>query len=409
MDAFPEEFNLASWLLDERVAEGKGERVAVIDGEKRVTYRELQRLVNRVGNGLLELDVDMEDRVLIVLPDGVELIAAWLAAIKVGASVACVPARLTLAQYERLLHLTRARTLFIDASCRKYVEEAIPSSRHLRRVVTVGEPEGKQIAWEEFASSRFDELEAAPTHREDTAVWFPSTSAEEACHAVGHTHQALASSAVAIRQTLRLGLEDTILVQPSLSGAVALTFGVIAPLSAGASTALMKEDGRRPSMEDSVKRHHPTVVLTCSVLSTDPESLLLSRLLGDPGLSTPPWVDASHVLLELRRGLAGEGYFRALFTTAALQPLLGASEGTDTSMCGRPVEGCEARIVRKDGSQAATGEKGILWVRQPCVTPHFWHDEARARETLRDGWVKIGGAFSIDLDGYVWYQGALES
>lgn len=76
---------------------------------------------------------------------------------------------------------------------------------------------------------------------------------------------------------------------------------------------------------------------------------------------------------------------------------------------GRPLEGCEVKIVRKDGSEAGANEKGILWVRQPCVTPHFWHDEARTRETLRDGWVKIGGAFSIDADGYVWYQGALES
>lgn len=87
---FPEQFNLATYFLDDRIAEGRGDRVAVYYEDQTYTYADVQRMANRMGHVLLDLGVEMEDRVLIVLPDCIEFVAAWFAVAKVGAVITMV-------------------------------------------------------------------------------------------------------------------------------------------------------------------------------------------------------------------------------------------------------------------------------------------------------------------------------
>ncbi len=364
MPAFPERFNLASWLLDERVAEGKGDRVAVMDGDRSFTYRELQRLVNRIGNGLLELDVDMEDRVLLVLPDGVELVAAWLAALKVGAVAVTTHPWMTTPDYERLLDLTRARTLVIDARHRAKVEEAIPSTRHLRRVITVGEPESKEVAWEELASSRFDDLDAAPTHREDVAVWF--VSAGETPRAIAHTHHALAQNArSAASRTLGLAETDQVLALGRLSSPVGLVVGLVFPLSLGATVTCHQDRASAASADETVQ-------------------LRGAVLLGADGCT-------------LQRGAQR---IEMLFSEAALLCLSNRWARPRAGTSGQVVDGVEARILGGGGEELSPGRSGGLWIRSEGVLPCFWHDQETEGREVRDGWIHVGDGFSADNEGY---------
>src|SRR5580704_5145806 len=66
-------FNIAEWFLD-RPADAHPERIAI-----------LRELANRVGNGLAAGGCARGDRVLIVLRDSAEFIAAFFGAAKIGA------------------------------------------------------------------------------------------------------------------------------------------------------------------------------------------------------------------------------------------------------------------------------------------------------------------------------------
>jgi acyl-coenzyme A synthetase/AMP-(fatty) acid ligase len=50
-----ERFNLAEWLLDRNVREGRGDRPAVRSGDQVYSYAEIAELQNRCGNALREL------------------------------------------------------------------------------------------------------------------------------------------------------------------------------------------------------------------------------------------------------------------------------------------------------------------------------------------------------------------
>ena len=70
--------------------------------------------------------------------------------------------------------------------------------------------------------------------------------------------------------------------------------------------------------------------------------------------------------------------------------------------CGRPVPGYEARIVGDAMETLAPGEVGKLAVRGPTGCRYL--DDARQSKYVRDGWNLTGDAFSMDADGYFWFQ-----
>src|ERR1700733_7441273 len=80
----PSRFNIAEWFLD-RSAEAHPERIAILGEPRAVCYGELRELANRVGNALLAGGGGRGDRVLIVLRDSVEFMAAFFGAAKIGA------------------------------------------------------------------------------------------------------------------------------------------------------------------------------------------------------------------------------------------------------------------------------------------------------------------------------------
>ena len=64
----PESFNIADYFLDARVREGRGDRVALVCGDERLPYRDVQALANRFAN-VSRPGLEPEQRVLIALPD----------------------------------------------------------------------------------------------------------------------------------------------------------------------------------------------------------------------------------------------------------------------------------------------------------------------------------------------------
>src|SRR6185436_17243085 len=116
-----------------------GDRTALICGDERVSYAELAKQVNRVGHVLRDLGVRQEERVLLALSDGVEFVATWYGAQKIGAVTAEVYTFLPAKDLAYYLDYTRAGVVVADATTHESLREARGSSRWLRTVLVVGE------------------------------------------------------------------------------------------------------------------------------------------------------------------------------------------------------------------------------------------------------------------------------
>ena len=71
---------------------------------------------NRVGNALRELEVRLEKRILIALPDCPEFVWSWFGAARIRAVITMVNPLLPAADYPYYLEYTRARVAVIHES-----------------------------------------------------------------------------------------------------------------------------------------------------------------------------------------------------------------------------------------------------------------------------------------------------
>src|SRR6266404_4494465 len=81
----PDPFNITEYFIDRNLELGRSNNIAIYEDNRRFTYAELARLVNRDGNGFRSLRVQTEKRILLAVPDSAEFVAAFYGAAKIGA------------------------------------------------------------------------------------------------------------------------------------------------------------------------------------------------------------------------------------------------------------------------------------------------------------------------------------
>src|SRR5438874_13364870 len=143
--------NLAYNCVDDPVAAGRGDHVALITenerGERRtLTYSDLHRETKRVGAGLRAMGIAKGDRIAIYMPTSAEAIVLMLGAIRIGAVILVVFAGFGAGALGERIRLSGARALFAtDVTYRKgkdvpllgIVAQAIADAPAVERVVVL--------------------------------------------------------------------------------------------------------------------------------------------------------------------------------------------------------------------------------------------------------------------------------
>src|SRR6266852_1560109 len=128
---------MAYYFLYHHLEEGRENKVCLYLEDQTFTYGEAARMSNRVGNALLEVGVELEDRVLIVLPDCPEFVWTWFGAARIGAVITMVNPLLPADDYRYYLEYTRARVAIVHESFLKPFAEAAQDASYLRATLVV--------------------------------------------------------------------------------------------------------------------------------------------------------------------------------------------------------------------------------------------------------------------------------
>ena len=140
----------------DRSVAANAERVAVVEADRRLTYRELAALVDRLTLHLAAREIAGGARVVFQLPNVVEFIVAYFACLKVGAiPLACLPAHRH-AEIGYLTKFTEAKAWLIPSAFRGFdyvamAEELRADLPSLREIWVAGDRAGAGMA-------RFSEL-----------------------------------------------------------------------------------------------------------------------------------------------------------------------------------------------------------------------------------------------------------
>jgi benzoate-CoA ligase family protein len=408
----PRGFNLASYFVDRNVEEGRGGRTALIGPGGATTYAELATLTNRSGNALAELGVRAEERVLLVLADSVEFVALWYGTQKIGAVTAEAYTFLQPKDYAYYLDYTRASVVVADATTLERVREAAVSSRWLRRVLVVGadvELRAGEASFDALAADAADELEPAPTTRDDIAIWKFTTGSTGLPKAAVHpAHSALLSFDWYARGVLDLKEDDLVLPVPKLFFGYARDLTALYPFGVGAAGIVFPERTTPERIFELIAQHHPSILVQVptmmAAMSAHPEAagqdLSCLRLCTSAGEALP------RELYERWRAAFGVEVLDGIGSSEAYHIYISNRPGrVRPGSVGEVVPGYSARVTNEEGQEVPDGEVGTLWIEGDTAALLYWNEHEKTKQTFHGDSVNTGDLFVRDSEGFYWYRG----
>lgn len=403
----PDTYNAATTFVDDNIKAGRGERTAIYYQDQTYNYRQVYERVNQAGNAFRELGLDIEQRVLLILPDSPQFAFGFFGAIKIGAVPIPTNPWMQAKDYEYLLCDSRARIAVVDESSLAEVEKVLDKPRYLKHVLVVGKPRGKALSFETLLDKQSTQLETEPTNRDDVAMWnYTSGSTGYPKGAVHLHHDMITITDLFVKPVLGMTEKDICFSASKLFFSYGLGNSLYFPFRFGGAGVLWPERPDPEKILQTIEKYRPTFFFSVPTL--------YARMLR---------VDRQYDLSSLKICLSsGEPLPPALFhqwgekTGLELLDVVGSTEATHDFLANRPgrakagssgevTPAFEAKIVDDEGREVPIGETGNLMVKGDATAPFYWNKHEQTGRTMLGDWLKTGDTYYRDEEGYYWYCG----
>jgi benzoate-CoA ligase family protein len=396
--------NAVSAFLDDTIGGGAGERAAIVTPTGTLTYRELLARVSRAGNALRGLGVEPEQRVAVLLPDGVDWVAVFLGALRIGAVAVPLNTRLSAAEWAAMLRDSRARVLVADLTLLAQLRPALVDLPHLRAVLTSGEG---ATSFQALLAAAEPECVPEPVSADDMAFWLYTSGTTGGPKAAVHVHRNLLACRHYAIDVLGASERDRMFATSRLFFAYALGNALLIPLYLGATTYLDPAWPEPAGVLRVLRAFEPTLFFSVPTFygrllrgDLPDDAFRAVRVCVSAGERLPPEL---YYAWRKRFGvemLDGLGATETIFMVLANRP--GRSRA---GSAGQPVPGSEVRLVDGDGRATPDGEPGVLHVRTPSCSTGYWNRLDLSRRAFTGEWFRTGDVLTRDADGFYYHDG----
>jgi benzoate-CoA ligase family protein len=424
----PDVFNAAVAFLDRNLTEGRGAKTAVYYEGKTYSYAQIAELANRIGNGLLELGVDIEQRIALLLLDSPHFAAAFFGAIKMGAVPVPLNTLLRPDDYIYMLNDSRARVLLVHATLWQNIQQILPQLKYLRHVVIVnendesGHTDSPHSTVHSPANTRFihdfadwvahapPTLQAAETSKDDSAFWLyssGSTGFPKGCVHLQHDMTYCANYYA--KGILDMRESDITFSAARLYFAYGLGNNLYFPFSVGGSAIYHPGRPLPEAMFKVIEQYRPTIffgvpTLYASMLALpdaekrfDCSSLRACVSAGEalPADILRRWEQHFHV--PILDGI-GSTEILHIFISNRIDDMKPGSSG-------KLVPGYQAVITDEQGQPVPSGDIGNLLISGESTAAYYWNKHDKTRDAMMGRWIQTGDKYYQDEEGYFWYCG----
>ena len=401
----PPAFNATDYLLDRHLRDGNGDRPAVVCGPDTLTYRQLAEATHRVAAGLRAVGVRPEERVMLCMADGVELLSGILGAMYLGAVPVPVSTMVTGTELAMMLADARARVLCASVEFLDAVRPAVLEAREVEHLFLDGTAEVAGPAVHEWGELHAEGELAAPygTWADSPALWLYTSGTTGKPKGAMHRHGSVRDVAELYgRGVLGVGPGDRCLSVAKLFFAYGLGNSAFFPLAAGATAVLARARPTPATISALAASTGPTLFFG---VPTFYSALLNSDVPGDCFSSVRQGISAGEplppVLYSRFRERFGVEVLDGLGSTEALHIFLSNRPGrVRPGSSGTPVPGYRVELRDERGAPIETaGQAGDLFLSGPSVATGYWCRTEVTRQVFQGEWLRTGDTYVRNEDG----------
>ncbi len=382
-------------------------KIFLWEGEKSLTFKEFNRVTDRMAAALQVLGLRKGDHAAVLFPNSLDSLLCYFSIIKAGGTAIPINSLYTPREIAFILNNSEARFLLAAGQFQKAVESIQAQAPNLDRAIFRRDEPSILKTLEGLAPSA-QSLRPVDLSSGDKAIIFYTSGTLGQPKGVILTHGNFTFSGPNIARAYGLGEADITLAVLPLVHVFALASPVFGSLSSGGTVVIME-------------RFQAETVL---------QALAAYRITWFPGVPTMfnyiyhALEKGAYDISSIRMGLSGGASLSVELLKnwekrfkAEILEVYGLTESTGlvtanpvkgvrkAGSIGLPVCGVQTRLVDKGGQEVTQGEVGELLFKGPNATKGYWKIPALTAESIRDGWVYTGDLARQDDDGYFYIVG----
>lgn len=375
---------------------------AVVAGNKRYTYKELNHRVNQLAHYLLQCNVKPGDRIAVLCNTNHHYPTIFFAAAKVGAITVPLNWRLAGEDLRYIVNDCKPSILFYDQEFSELAYQLKDYSFiHYRNVV--GNAHDTLPAFEEMLRHFPSDEPNVEVGIDEIAVIIYTSGTTGRPKGVMITHQNLFSQAVHSVPGFDLRYADRFLIASPLfhiSGIGSVNCAIYAGY-----TLVLSSRFEPGYICDLINQEKVTLMAAVPVMLI----YMLPTLIQDKILPTLRTIicGASKVPAELVKQYRDLGYsinqiYGATETTATLTIWKEHMGMESMDATGKALLG-EVKIINPEtNKELPIGEVGEILFKSPQVFKGYWNNFDETRKVLRNGWYHTGDAGKLDENGFLY-------
>jgi fatty-acyl-CoA synthase len=393
-----------------RTAARLPDKTGLVCGEVAWTYREFDRIANRLANGLAADGIRQGDRVAILSRNSHAFAAMRFALARLGAVLVPINFMLNADEVGFILRHSGARRLAVGADLLELARQAIARETAVESLLWLP---GEDPAEPPAGLASFDAILSPSDAAPDVAIDGGSllqiiytSGTESAPKGAMLTHDAVLWQYVSCVADAEIHGDDLMLHALPLYHCAQLDVFFGPGVYAGATNVITGKP-TPANLLDLLSRYRVSSFFA-------PPSVWIG-LLRDPGFDSADlsalakgYYGASIMPVEVLRELATRLPRVRLWNLygqteiAPLATMLGPDEQLSRpGSAGRPVRNVETRVVDDDMRDVGPGEVGEIVHRSPQLMSGYYKDPERTADAFHGGWFHSGDLAVVDADGYI--------
>jgi acyl-CoA synthetase (AMP-forming)/AMP-acid ligase II len=396
-----------------RAARAYPRKLAYVDGDRRLTWSELDQRSDRLAAALQRNGAQKGTVVAVLAHDRLEVVEHWWACMKIGAVRTAINYRYAAREVAHIVRDSDARIVLVDATLRDLIEPELERlAGEGRRFVGIGEGHALALDYGELMAPGSDPQLPALAEHDLLAISYTSGTTGLPKGAM-FTQRGMRESLMWTNLNPGLRHEDVWCNALPCAGA-AMVF--TAANAVTGMTCVMPDGPFRPKrFLELVAEHRITsAILVPTMLNqlvaeqranaqdtsslrqicygSMPASPALIRAVQDTfGCETQQWYSATEMTASPSVVLRAAVHRRAM-----------AGEPDLLSSCGVPCGNIELDVRDEDGASQSPGTVGEVWVRGEVVFDGYLNRPEETGEALADGWLRTGDLGRLDEEGFLY-------
>ena len=386
-------------------------RPAVVDGERRFSYTELNAWVNRVANGLQDLGYGRGDALALASGNSVEFLVTYYACAKLG--VVCVPINLGWRADEvaYVLDHSEARGIVVERQLLETVTAAIDEVEAVTDVVVAPGVAGSEVdgtlSFTDLASTDDSEPECLVEDRDPISYLYTSGTTSAPKGVVGN-HAAIYLESMTMALEARFTEEDRFVAMMPMFHTAQLNCHCTSAVMVGACLHIERafDPGR---LLATIEAEQITQIFGLPMMY---RAMLEHEDIAKRDLSSlrrALYAMAPMPEAQLRQCLEVFGCdFYLLFGQTEMSPTATLfrpeHQLTHNGAAGTPVVNVQVAIMGPEGELLSQGEAGEIVYRGPHTMTAYLKNTEATEAAFAHGWFHSGDVGVFDEDGVLWFR-----